>query len=83
MGFDARAHRTENSDLLTATNVAKLKASWEKYWEADKAICVEKTPENLLMTRFLQAAFPDSYFSCSPPPRTRHFCRSANQLNLT
>ena len=62
VGFDARAHRTENSDLLTATNVAKLKASWEEYWEADKAICVEKTPENLLMTRFLQAAFPDSYF---------------------
>ena len=28
VGFDARAHRTENSDLLTATNVAKLKASW-------------------------------------------------------
>ena len=44
VGFDARAHRTENSDLLTATNVAKLKASWEEYWEADKAICVEKTP---------------------------------------
>ena len=37
MGFDARAHRTENSDLLTPANVAKLKASWEKYWEQDKA----------------------------------------------
>jgi len=25
-------------------------------------ICVEKTPGNILMTRFLQAAFPNSYF---------------------
>ena len=62
VGFDPRAHRTENSNLLTPANVAKLKASWDKYWEADKAICVEKTPENLLMTRFLQAAFANSYF---------------------
>jgi len=62
VGFDPRAHRTENSNLLTPANVTKLKASWDKYWEADKAICVEKTPENLLMTRFLQAAFANSYF---------------------
>jgi hypothetical protein len=26
------------------------------------SICVEKTPGNLIMTRFLQAAFPSSYF---------------------
>jgi hypothetical protein len=62
VGFDPRAHRTENSSLLTPANVARLKASWDKYWETDKAICVEKTPENLLMTRFLQGAFPNSYF---------------------
>jgi len=62
VGFDPRAHRTEKSSLLTPANVSKLKASWDKYWEADKSICVEKTPENLLMTRFLQAAFPNSYF---------------------
>jgi hypothetical protein len=62
VGFDSRAHRTENSSLLTQENVARLKASWDKYWQADKGICIEKTPENLLMTRFLQAAFPNSYF---------------------
>jgi hypothetical protein len=42
--------------------VAKLKASWHQYWDESKTICLEKTPENLLMTRFLQAAFPNSYF---------------------
>lgn len=61
-GFDARAHRTESSTLLAPEKVAKLKASWHRYWDDGKRICVEKTPGNLLATRFLQAAFEDSYF---------------------
>jgi len=61
-GFDPRAHRTETSELLTPENVARLRASWHAYWDKSKTICVEKTPGNLLMTRFLQAAFPNSYF---------------------
>jgi Sulfotransferase domain. len=61
-GFDPRAHRTETSDLLTQENIRRLRASWHAYWDNTKTIFVEKTPENLLMTRFLQAAFPNSYF---------------------
>ena len=61
-GFDPRAHRTETSPLLTPENVRKLQASWHAYWDNSKTIFVEKTPANLLMTRFLQAAFPNSYF---------------------
>jgi hypothetical protein len=61
-GFDAQAHLTETSALLTPGNVAKLRASWHAYWDNSKTIFVEKTPANLLMTRFLQAAFPSSYF---------------------
>jgi hypothetical protein len=61
-GFDPRAHLTENSSLLTAENAARLKRSWHQYWDNSKQICVEKTPGNLLMARFLQAAFPNSYF---------------------
>jgi hypothetical protein len=61
-GFDPRAHRTETSELFTPENVARLRASWHAYWDKSKKICVEKTPGNLLMTRFLQAAFPNSYF---------------------
>lgn len=61
-GFDPRAHRTETSSLLTPENVARLRASWHAHWDKSKTIYVEKTPENLLMTRFLQAAFPNSYF---------------------
>jgi hypothetical protein len=61
-GFDSRAHMTEASGLLTPGNVARLRASWHSYWDNSKKICVEKTPGNLLMTRFLQAVFPNSYF---------------------
>jgi len=61
-GFDPRAHLTETSRLLTPENALKLRQSWERHWDRSKAIRVEKTPGHLLKTRFLQAAFPNSYF---------------------
>jgi Sulfotransferase family len=61
-GFDPRIHRTETSELLTAENIRRLHACWHAYWDNSKSIFVEKTPENFLMTRFLQAAFANSYF---------------------
>jgi Sulfotransferase family len=61
-GFHPCAHLTETSELLTPENVARLRASWHSYWDKRATIFVEKTPGNLLMTRFLQAAFPNSYF---------------------
>jgi len=61
-GFAPQAHLTEESSLLTPANVSRLHQSWEVHWERDKTIRVEKTPSNLLKTRFLQAAFPNAYF---------------------
>src|SRR5215469_717736 len=61
-GFAPQAHLTEKSPLLTETNVLRLRRSWEGYWDSHKTIRIEKTPGNLLMTRFLQAAFPATYF---------------------
>ena len=61
-GFNPRAHLTEKSELLTPENIFRLHTSWHRHWDHTKPICVEKTPGNLLMTRFLQAAFPNSYF---------------------
>ena len=61
-GFHPDSHLTEASDLLTLQNAARLRNCWEPYWDASKSIRVEKTPGNLLMTRFLQVVFPNSYF---------------------
>src|SRR6516225_6545850 len=61
-GFAPQAHLTENSPLLTPGNVDRLHQSWEAYWDRNKTIRVEKTPGNLLKTRFLQSAFPNAYF---------------------
>lgn len=61
-GYDPRAHLTENSTLLTPANVSRILKGWEPHWDGSKAIRVEKTPGNLLKTRFLQAAFPNAYF---------------------
>jgi hypothetical protein len=61
-GFDPRMHLTETSTLLTPENVIKLRECWQPFWDTSKTIYIEKTPSNLLRTRFLQAAFPNSYF---------------------
>lgn len=61
-GFAPQSHLTECSPLLTPENVLRLRQEWEACWDPSKTIRVEKTPGNLLKTRFLQAAFPNAYF---------------------
>lgn len=61
-GFDFRAHLTEDSSLSTKENGNKLLHEWSKYWDLSKPILVEKSPPNLIQTRFLQKLFPESYF---------------------
>ena len=37
-------------------------AEWGKYWHLEKPVLLEKSPPNLIRTRFLQELFPNSYF---------------------
>lgn len=60
--FDERARLDENSPLITSENKEKLLREWGKYWDNEKPIWVEKSPPNLIRTRFLQELFPDAYF---------------------
>jgi hypothetical protein len=57
---DGRAHLTEQSDLVTPENAARLLAVLTPYWDLDRRLLVEKSPANLVMGRFLQALFPGS-----------------------
>lgn len=59
---DARAHLTETSPLVTPANAERLLAAWAPYWDLRRACLVEKSPPNIVMSRFLQALYPDARF---------------------
>ena len=60
--FNANAKLNENSNLITPENKEKLLAEWGNYWNKQKPIWVEKSPPNLIRTRFLQELFPEAFF---------------------
>ena len=60
--FDENYHYTESSNLITKSNKIKLLKEWNKYWDVNKSIFIEKSPVNLIHTRFLQKMFTKSYF---------------------
>ena len=61
-GFARGAHLTEKSALITLNNREKLFGEWATYWDLHRPYLLEKSPPNLIRTRFLQAMFPNSYF---------------------
>ncbi len=61
-GFSKEAHMTEASPLSSNKSRDKILSQWSNYWDASKPYLIEKSPPNLLKTRFLQALFPNSYF---------------------
>ena len=61
-GFDKNYHYTEESYLLNAENNDKILNEWSKYWDLNKSILVEKSPPNIIHTRYLQEIVPNSFF---------------------
>ena len=61
-GFDKNYHYTEKSYLLTQKNNDKILNEWSKYWDLNKSILVEKSPPNIIHTRYLQEIVQNSYF---------------------
>jgi hypothetical protein len=37
-------------------------AEWKRHWDLENTVLLEKSPPNLIRTRFLQELFPNSYF---------------------
>lgn len=60
--FAPASHLTEASPLATPDSAARLLAAWAPYWDTSRPVLVEKSPPNLVMTRFLQALFPGARF---------------------
>jgi Sulfotransferase family len=61
-GWSPEAHLIESSGFVTRDNRQRLIEEWSRYWDLSKTYLLEKSPPNLIRTRFLQAMFPHSYF---------------------
>ena len=61
-GFDRRSFMDERHPLCTAANASRLWAQWARYWDANRPVWLEKSPPNLVRTRFLQGLFPQARF---------------------
>jgi hypothetical protein len=61
-GLNARSYLDETSSLANPENAAKLRAEWSRHWDTSCPVLLEKSPPNLVRTRFLQAAFPGAQF---------------------
>jgi hypothetical protein len=61
-GFAPESHLTEESPLATEENARAIYEEWSRHWDVTRPVLLEKSPPNLLKTRFLQALFPGSAF---------------------
>lgn len=61
-GFEAGSYLDETSPLATRGNAMRLQKQWNAYWDLEKPYLLEKSPPNLIRTRFLQALFPSARF---------------------
>jgi hypothetical protein len=61
-GFSPEAHLTERSELVSEASARQLFDEWSRYWDLARPVLLEKSPPNLLKTRFLQALFPGAAF---------------------
>ena len=60
--LDGRAHLTDG-DIQSKDEIAeRLWRAWSPHWDLSKKYLVEKTPNNMTKTRYLQAVFPNSRF---------------------
>jgi hypothetical protein len=59
-GFNSNSFLDERSPLVSPENAEKLFRQWSLYWDLQKPFLLEKSPQNLVQTRFLQALFPNS-----------------------
>lgn len=63
--FDERMHLSERDAGDAGSRAEKaerLLACWAPYWDLSRRVLVEKSPPNILKTRYLRALFPSARF---------------------
>jgi hypothetical protein len=61
-GFHPDSRMNENHTLATTESRDKLIEEWSPYWDMEKEVLLEKSPPNLLKSKFLQEVFPNSKY---------------------
>lgn len=61
-GFHTKSFMNEGHSLVSEENAMAIFASWARHWDLNKPYLLEKTPANLVRSRFLQALFPKTFF---------------------
>ncbi len=61
-GYHPEAYMDETHPLATPQTAAQLWEQWKPFWDITHPYLIEKSPPNILRTRFLQQLFPNSAF---------------------
>lgn len=61
-GFNSSSYMDETHLLANPSTAEILWNNWKPYWNLSKTFLLEKSPPNLIRTRFLQSLFPNSVF---------------------
>ena len=60
--FNQNSYMNENHDLATEQSADAILGQWEKHYNTECSHYIEKSPPNLIRTRFFQELFPSSKF---------------------
>lgn len=60
--FDSRSYLSEESRLISEESRDKLLREWGACYDLTKDVLLEKSPPNLVRSRFFQGLFPNSHF---------------------
>lgn len=60
--LNKNSYMNETDPLATQSNAKILYTQWKPHWDTNKTYLIEKSPPNLVRTRFLQSLFPTSRY---------------------
>jgi hypothetical protein len=60
VAYQSDAWLNEDSPLVNPASAARLLEQWGRYWRRDAKVLVEKSPPNMLKSRFFDALFPSA-----------------------
>lgn len=60
--FDLDSHLTEESGIISPQNRDRILREWGAYYDLKKNVLLEKSPPNLVRSRFFQALLPNTSF---------------------